>query len=65
MLASDLDGDGTVGFADFLVLSKNYNRVVIDHSLGDINCDGVVGMDDFREFSLDFGNSVERVEAVS
>ena len=57
-LQGDLDGDGTVGFADFLVLSANFGNDVETYSDGDVTCDGAVGFDDFLALSANFGQSL-------
>ena len=56
----DMDGDGLVGFADFLTLSGNFGRGQ-DHGEGrmlytdgDIDCNGFVNFDDFLTFSREF-----------
>ena len=55
---ADLDGDGTVGFTDFLILSDNYGKTDADHAAGDIDCDGVVGFSDFLILSDNYGQAV-------
>gem|GEM_PF-2324394 len=54
----DIDGDGTVGFSDFLILSDNFGDDVSGHELGDIDCDGTVAFSDFLVLSDNFGNAV-------
>ena len=54
----DLDGNGTVEFADFLALSANFGNAVDDHTGGDIDCNGTVEFADFLALSANFGNSV-------
>ena len=51
----DLDLDGRVGFADFLVLSQNFGKQDVGYGLGDVNGDGSVGFDDFLMLSESFG----------
>jgi len=53
-----LNGDGSVGFPDFLILSANYGTDAPSHTVGDINCDGSVGFPDFLVLSANFGNAV-------
>jgi hypothetical protein len=48
----DIDGSGTVDFADFLILSKNFGTA---ESQGDLDCDGRVGFADFLILSAHFG----------
>lgn len=58
LLQGDLDGSGTVDFADFIKLSTNYNQVaVVDYTEG--NIDGVDGVafGDFVSLSLNFNKS--------
>lgn len=54
----DLDGNGTVEFADFLVLSANFGSMTTTHEDGDIDCNGTVEFADFLELSANFGNTV-------
>lgn len=54
----DLDGNGTVEFADFLALSANFGNEVADHTAGDIDCNGTVEFADFLALSANFGNTV-------
>ncbi len=54
----DLDGNGSVEFADFLILSSNFGQDVADHTQGDIDCDGSVAFADFLVLSDSFGTSV-------
>ena len=53
--AGDIDGDGQVGFSDFLMLSDNFGDVVTRHELGDIDCSGLVDFADFLSLSSNFG----------
>ncbi len=54
----DLDGNGRVEFADFLVLSNNFGTDVSDHTEGDIDCNGRVEFADFLVLSNAFGTTV-------
>lgn len=55
----DLDGDGSVGFPDFLILSANFGGEGGGvHTTGDIDCDGAVGFPDFLVLSANFGTEV-------
>lgn len=57
----DIDGDGSVGFSDFLVLSANFGQTGLtgeSHLLGDIDCNGDVAFADFLALSSEFGNEV-------
>lgn len=61
----DLDGNGTVEFADFLVMSANFGSQVADHTLGDIDCNGAVEFADFLVMSTTVGaESVPEPSAV-
>ena len=55
--AGDLDGDGEVGFADFLTMSANFGQEVETYPEGDIDCDGTVGFPDFLTLSANFGST--------
>ena len=55
LLPADLDGDGEVGFSDFLILSANFGRQVAARSEGDVNEDGVVDFTDFELLRDTFG----------
>jgi|GEM_PF-4767432 len=52
---SDLNGDGAVNFADFLVLSANFGAEVASREEGDVNGDGIVNFGDFLILSDEFG----------
>ena len=54
-LLGDFDGDGNVGFTDFLILSANFGADVDEYVAGDANCDGAVAFDDFLVLSENFG----------
>ena len=60
----DLDGNGKVEFADFLILSGNFGRDVASHTEGDIDCNGKVEFADFLVLSGNFGRDVGGVQAV-
>lgn len=60
----DLDGNGMVEFADFLVLSANFGQEVESHAQGDIDCSGDVAFADFLVMSSNFGNAVGATAAV-
>ena len=57
-LGGDLDGDGSVAFGDFLVLSNNFGQSVSTYGEGDIDCDGTVAFGDFLVLSNNFGQSL-------
>lgn len=54
----DIDGNGDVGFSDFLILSNNFGSDVSSHSEGDIDCSGDVAFADFLVLSTNFGQTV-------
>lgn len=56
-IAGDLDGNGSVEFADFLILSTNFGSEVSTYGEGDIDCDGSVAFSDFLAMSDNFGTS--------
>lgn len=57
LLAGDLDGNGEVAFADFLVLSANFGTNVGSYTAGDIDGSGDVTFADFLILSANFGKS--------
>jgi|GEM_PF-4343012 len=57
--SADVDGDGTVGFSDFLILSAAFGQEASDPFLpADINQDGIVGFSDFLILSATFSTVV-------
>jgi len=60
----DLDGNGAVDFADFLVLSANFGTEVEDLSQGDVDCNGMVDFADFLVLSSNFGTNVAGTQPV-
>lgn len=63
-LVGDLDGDGTVAFADFLVLSDNFGNETATYSEGNIDLAGGVAFSDFLVMSNNFGKTAAGVSAV-
>ena len=59
----DLDGNGKVEFADFLVLSGNFGQEA-DAAGGDIDCNGTVEFADFLVLSGAFGTDVGAAQSV-
>ena len=55
-LAADFNGNGTVDFADFLILSTNFGSNEATREMGDANDDGLVDFADFLLLSTMFGN---------
>lgn len=58
LLDGDVDGNGKVEFADFLILSDNFGKEVSERGEGDLNGDNRVDFADFLLLSDDFGNSI-------
>ena len=64
-IPGDLDGDGEVAFADFLVLSGNFGSSGdIPYADGDIDCDGEVAFADFLALSANFGQTAGAAASV-
>ena len=57
-IAGDLDGNGSVEFADFLQLSNNFEQAEIPYSGGNIDLTGNVEFADFLVLSTNFGTTV-------
>ena len=56
---ADLDGDGEVGFADFLLLADNFGRAVKEQGEdGDLTGDQFVDFTDFLILATNFGDQV-------
>ena len=54
----DFDGDGTVGFSDFVQLAQRFGRQRGDSGFDarfDLDADGVIGFSDFLIFARNFG----------
>lgn len=60
----DLDGNGTVEFADFLVLAENFGSDATDHTTGDIDCNGKVEFSDFLVLAENFGATTGEASSV-
>ncbi len=59
----DFDGDGTVGFSDFVLFARNFGTQVGDATYDarfDLDVDGSVGFSDFVVFARQFGQFVVR-----
>jgi len=56
-LAGDINGSGTVDFADFLILSTNFGTMVTANMEGDLDGDGSVAFSDFLILSNNFGTT--------
>ena len=55
VLAGDINRDGAVSFADFLVLSTNFGKQNAAEAEGDLDGDGLVAFTDFLLLSANFG----------
>lgn len=62
--SADLNGNGTVDFPDFLILSGNFNMEVSSHADGDLNCNGTVDFPDFLALSASFGSETAAAQSV-
>ena len=51
----DFDGDGSVGFSDFLLLSTSFGQTGVGYANGDADCSGTVDFTDFLILSSNFG----------
>ena len=56
-LPGDLDGDGEVAFADFLVLSANFGKELPSYVDGNINLQGGIAFEDFLLLANNFGEA--------
>ena len=64
LLGGDFDGDGSVAFSDFLVLSASFGQAADGYEQGDIDCNGTVEFADFLVLSTNFGQAASGAEAV-
>jgi hypothetical protein len=59
ILAGDVDGNGAVEFADFLVIARKFGQQVEGgRADGDVNEDGEVNFADFLVLSENFGKKL-------
>ena len=56
-LPGDLDGNGEVAFADFLVLSANFGQSLSGYTVGNIDLAGDIDFGDFLILSANFGQT--------
>ena len=63
-LPGDLDGNGDVAFADFLVLSANFNGDNPAYTAGNIDLAGNIDFADFLVLSANFGQTPAALAAV-
>ena len=63
-IPGDLDGNGSVAFADFLILSANFGGEGLTYAEGDIDCNGEIAFADFLVLSANFGQGAEQTQAV-
>ena len=59
-----MDFNGSVEFADFLVLSGNFAQPGT-YETGDVTCNGTVDFADFLTLSTFFGSSTSQAQAVN
>lgn len=64
-LLGDANLDGTVGFADFLEVSRSFGEKVTGWSDGDFDGDGEVTFADFLILSESFGQSISETDAAA
>lgn len=62
-LPGDIDGNGDISFADFLILSANFRSDAQAYSDGNINVHGTIDFADFLILSNNFGKTVEAASA--
>lgn len=58
----DVDGDGVVGFNDFITLSREFGNEA-GRQNGDLDYSGEVGFEDFMILSRNFGNRMAATES--
>ena len=58
MLPGDIDRDGIVNFADFLILSSNFGKSEVGEQEGDLNEDGIIDFADFVILNANFGSAL-------
>jgi hypothetical protein len=58
-LLADVDGDGEVGFSDFVELANNFGSQDAGGSHGDIDGDGTVAFSDFVLLANNFGRKLQ------
>ena len=63
-LPGDIDDNGSVAFADFLLLSESFGTVVDRYTSGDLDGDGSVAFADFLILSSNFGRTSGTAAAV-
>ena len=64
--STDFDGDGTVGFSDFLALAGSFGSSQGDaryEARFDLDGDGAVGFPDFVAFASQFGKTIDSPQA--
>jgi|GEM_PF-2563722 len=60
----DIDGNGEVGFTDFLVLSESFGKPRGEYTQGDLDGDGRVDFPDFLILAENFGSTTASVATV-
>jgi hypothetical protein len=64
-LVGDLNLDGSVNSADFILFADNFGKVAPSYDRGDLNYDNNVNSADFILFSNNFGQNLGNVSATS
>jgi hypothetical protein len=64
-VVGDINGDGTVGFADLLTLAQNYNGTGKDWAHGDLNYDSTVGFADLLALAQHYNQTAAAAPAVA
>jgi hypothetical protein len=67
-VSPDIDGDGSVGFGDFLIFAGVFGKSSGDdgfNAAADLNSDGSIGFPDFLTFAAAFGKPVESKPALA
>ena len=65
LLSGDADFDRSVGFADLLILARNYGKTEVHWSDGDFSGDGRVGFEDLLDLARDYGKSLPNPAAAA
>lgn len=63
-IPGDADGDGTVGFRDFLALATSFGKEGLGWNGGDFNLNGTTDFLDFLTLANQFGMTSEQIAAV-
>jgi hypothetical protein len=61
-LPGDIDSDGEVAFADFVILARHFGQSEVTRAEGDLNGDGAVTFADFVILANNFGRKASDVD---